>query len=168
MKFHLFVAIREQQQLHGHCRFNTGHRHLGRFPQHAQRAEVVKLPSLFIKSSQVQNGVTVIWNRYLDKGIIDHFPKITRPLWTKVRNKCKTNASLKKGRHVCDGTIYIPLVCSAAAAGRSGPTVGWYTLGPGWAETEGHTQIWPLPAPQQDKDWSHWPHFPPSPPAPEE
>lgn len=60
MKFHLFVPILEQQKLHGHRGLNTRHRHQARLPQDAQRAEVVKFPSLLIKCSQFQDRVTVV------------------------------------------------------------------------------------------------------------
>lgn len=61
---------------------------------------------------------------------------------------------------------HAPLVCSAAAAGRSGPAAGWCTLGPGWGGTGGRTQTWPQRAPRQDRDWSNWPRSPPSLPGP--
>lgn len=62
MKFHLLVPVLDLKQLHGHAGLDAGHGHLARFPQNAQRAEVVKLPSLLVKSSQFQNGVAVIRN----------------------------------------------------------------------------------------------------------
>lgn len=195
MEFHLFVAVFKRLQLHGQSGLDAGQRHDARFPQYAQRAEVVKLSSLFIKSSQVQNGITVIWNRYLEKCWMNYEqtikisqPKILPFMFTgawnvfilfeifsqEVSNQCKTKTRFKKelyaAKHIRWGllTTYTPLVCSAAAAGRSGPAVGCCTQGAGWGETGGRTQTSPLPAPQRDKDWSHWPCSPPLPPAPEE
>lgn len=65
MKFHLFVPILHQQKLHRQRGLYTGDRPQARLPQDAQRAEVVKLPSLLIKCSQFQDGVPVIWHWYL-------------------------------------------------------------------------------------------------------
>lgn len=58
--FHLIVPILDHLKLHGHVRLNTGQWHLGGLPDHTQRAEVVKLPPLLVKSSQVQNWVVVV------------------------------------------------------------------------------------------------------------
>lgn len=60
MKFHLFVPILDQQQLHRHAGLNTGHGDFARFPLDTERAEVVKLPPLLVEGSQFQNGVAVI------------------------------------------------------------------------------------------------------------
>lgn len=39
-------------------------------------------------------------------------------------------AKHSKKNLACEGTTYIPLVCFAATADRSGLAVGWYTLAP--------------------------------------